>query len=89
MQDGGWSARDGNGAKLPVFRANGPFFAVALTAGDHEVRLTYWPPGFIAGAWISVGTAVVLVGAALRRMRAGQAPPLRHRSRGSQAHVVS
>ena len=50
VQDGGWSARDGTGAKVPVFRANGPFFAVALTAGEHEVRLTYWPPGFHRGA---------------------------------------
>jgi len=67
VQDGGWSARDASGAKVPLFRANGPFFAVALTEGEHEVRLTYWPPGFIAGLWISVATALVVAGLLMRR----------------------
>jgi len=67
VQDGGWSARDESGAKVPTFRANGPFFAVALAAGKHEVRLTYWPPGFIAGLWITVGTAAVLLSLLVRR----------------------
>ncbi len=35
VQDGGWSARDETGARVPVFRANGPFFAVALMPGEH------------------------------------------------------
>jgi hypothetical protein len=71
VQDGGWSARDETGAKVPVFRANGPFFAVALMPGEHTVRLTYWPPGFIAGSMISAATAVILAVAALvaRRRR--------------------
>ncbi len=73
VQDGGWSAKDEMGAKIPVYRANGPFLAVALTPGEHTVRLTYWPPGFMAGSIISGATAVVLAGAAflakLRRRR--------------------
>ncbi len=73
VQDGGWSARDETGAKVPLFRANGPFFAAALMPGDHTVRLTYWPPGFLAGVWISVGTAVALAVAFIvsQRSRAG------------------
>ena len=65
VQDGGWSAKDEKGAKIPVYRANGPFFAVALMPGEHTVRLTYWPPGFIAGSIISGATAIVLAGAAI------------------------
>jgi hypothetical protein len=68
VQDGGWSARDGAGAKVPIFRANGPFFGVALTEGEHEVRLTYWPPGFVAGLWISGATGVLLAGLLARRL---------------------
>ena len=73
VQDGGWSARDEKGVRIPIFRANGPFFAVALMPGEHTVRLTYWPPGFIPGALISAATAVVLVAAAViaRRRSAG------------------
>jgi hypothetical protein len=73
VQDGGWSARDETGAKVPLFRANGPFFAAALMPGDHTVRLTYWPPGFLAGLWIGVGTAVALAVAFIvsRRSRTG------------------
>jgi len=78
VQDGGWSARDEKGAKIPVFRANGPFFAVLLAPGDHTVRLTYSPPGFIPGALVSLATAIVLAGAAglagLRRMRVSTLP---------------
>jgi hypothetical protein len=78
VQDGGWSARDEKGTRIPVFRANGPFFAVALMPGEHTVHLSYWPPGFITGSLITVATAVVLAAAAViagrRRSKAVAAP---------------
>ncbi|HWZ85313.1 MAG TPA: YfhO family protein [Thermoanaerobaculia bacterium] len=60
VQDGGWSARDGNGAKVELRRANGPFLAAVLLPGDHAVRLTYRPPGFAAGVVVSVAAAVAI-----------------------------
>jgi hypothetical protein len=67
VQDGGWSARDSAGAALAVTRANGPFLAVRLPEGHRGVRLRYRPPGFLAGAWISAGTLLMLAGIALSR----------------------
>jgi hypothetical protein len=66
VQDGGWSGRDADGGKLDLRRANGPFFAVVLTPGDHAVRLTYRPPGFGAGAIVSLTATVGLILAAVR-----------------------
>jgi hypothetical protein len=79
VQDGGWSARDGNGARLEVRRANGPFMAVVLPEGEHAVTLTYRPPGFPAGAAISLAAAASLAGLGLalaprrRRLSSGEA----------------
>ena len=70
VQDGGWSARDAAGRELPVFRANGPFLALRVPAGNTQVRMRYRPPGFLAGAWISGITLVILAAVWLRR-RAG------------------
>ena len=70
VQDGGWSARDGAGRGLPVFRANGPFLALRVPAGSTLVRMRYRPPGFVPGAWISGATLVILAAVWLRR-RAG------------------
>lgn len=68
VQDGGWSARDGEGRPVPVLRANGPFLALALPAGDHRVALRYSPPGFRAGAAIAGSTAALLaIGAGFAR----------------------
>jgi hypothetical protein len=70
VQDGGWSARDAEGRPVPVLRANGPFLALALPAGDHRIALRYRPPGFRTGAAIAGATAAVLgIGAALARAR--------------------
>jgi len=69
VQDGGWSARDGNGAKVELRRANGPFFAVVLPPGDHAVRLTYRPPGFSAGAAASLAVAAGLLAVAVGARR--------------------
>ncbi|MET0618886.1 MAG: YfhO family protein, partial [Thermoanaerobaculia bacterium] len=70
VQDGGWSARDAAGRALPLSRANGPFLALKVPAGSTQVRMRYRPPGFVAGAWISGITLVILVAVWLRRRTA-------------------
>jgi hypothetical protein len=67
--DGGWEARDERGKLLPTGIANGPFLAVLVPAGEHDVRLTYRPPGFRAGVVISMFTVVALAGVSLVRHR--------------------
>lgn len=67
VQDGGWSARDGDGAVLPTFLANGPFLAVRIPPGNHHVALTYCPPGMKLGAGISVATLGLLCAAGVAR----------------------
>jgi len=62
VQDGGWSARDGRGTRLELRRANGPFLAVVLPEGEHDVRLTYRSPGFGVGAAISLAAAAAAAG---------------------------
>jgi hypothetical protein len=76
VQDGGWTARDGEGNALAVYRANGPFLALRLPPGDTRVRLKYSPPGFLAGAGISGVTILALagVGVAVGRRRARSRP---------------
>ena len=66
VQDGGWSAENGAGDALPLFRANGPFLALRLPAGNTRVRLRYSPPGFLLGAAISGITLAMLAAVALR-----------------------
>jgi hypothetical protein len=51
--DGGWAAR-GDGSKISLGRANGPFLALVLPPGEHDVVLRYTAPGFRLGATISV-----------------------------------
>ncbi len=77
VQDGGWSAFDGTGWRIPMARANGPFTALLLPPGEHLVRMTYSTPGFRTGVGISVvtflGVALFLViGARRRKVRAVQ-----------------
>ncbi len=70
VQDGGWSARDADGAEVPVVLANGPFLAVRLEPGAHRITLTYNPPGFRLGAGVGLATLfLVAVSAARRRAR--------------------
>ena len=69
VQDGGWSARDVAGKALPLFRANGPFLAIHISAGKTSVRLRYRPPGFVSGSWISAATLLLLGVMALRARR--------------------
>ncbi len=67
IQDGGWSAENDAGDALPLFRANGPFLALRLPAGNTRVRLRYSPPGFLPGVAISGLTLAILAAVALRR----------------------
>ena len=60
VTDGGWSAKDERGGRLPVGLANGPFLAIAVPPGEHVVTLTYRPPGFRLGAVISLFSLGVL-----------------------------
>jgi hypothetical protein len=56
--DGGWEARDETG-KLPTGVANGPFLAILVPPGGHDVTLIYRPPGFRVGCAIT-GAALLL-----------------------------
>lgn len=49
----GWSATV-NGERAPVLRANYAFQAVPVPPGDSEVRLSYSPPGLIAGIAVNL-----------------------------------
>jgi hypothetical protein len=70
----GWSATL-DGQDVQVLRVNGLVRGVFVpTTGPHEVRFTYRPQTFVAGAWLSLVTAALLVALAVvprvRRSRA-------------------
>lgn len=74
VQDGGWSAREEKtGAELTLLRANGPFLALRLPAGEHRILLRYRPPGFAAGLGIGALTAAIALGLALVSRSSGRA----------------
>lgn len=58
--DPGWSATV-DGAPAPILCADDVFLAVPLTAGSHEVRLTFHTPGAAAGMCISAGCLSLLL----------------------------
>lgn len=55
----GWTATV-NGAPASLVRAQYQFMAVQVPAGEVRVSLRYVPPGFRAGAWISLISLFVL-----------------------------
>jgi hypothetical protein len=57
-QDGGWRLFL-DGRLLPTGRADGPFLAAWLPAGEHRVELVYRAPGFLRGLGLA---AVALAG---------------------------
>lgn len=67
VDDGAWTAR-GRG-DVSVGRANGPFLAVLLPPGEHDVRLRYTAPGFLEGAAVSLVALAGLVAAIRLRGR--------------------
>lgn len=58
--DEGWRA-EVDGEPAEIYRANGPFMAIPLTGGDHEVHLRYRPAGLMAGLTVSGLTVVALM----------------------------
>jgi hypothetical protein len=65
----GWRAHvDGEPAKLRI--ADGMFLAMYLPAGDHDIRLTYWPRSFVVGRAITAITLLLIgVSAAIVLLR--------------------
>ncbi|MGH9365324.1 MAG: hypothetical protein ACRD1B_08700, partial [Thermoanaerobaculia bacterium] len=75
VQDGGWSACEKEGRRLPTARANGPFLALAVPEGERVLRLKYSAPGFRPGAAVSLASllAAVFLGVAASRRFAANA----------------
>ncbi len=60
----GWSARV-DGIKTDLMRVNDMFLGLPLTAGQHEIELTYRTPGLLAGLIITLLTSLTLAGYAI------------------------
>jgi hypothetical protein len=60
----GWRARS-DGHNVPLHFGDHAFLAFYLPAGEHDVTLVYRPRSFVAGAWISGLTALLLLAYAL------------------------
>jgi hypothetical protein len=76
VQDGGWSARSGEGKPITTVKANGVFLGLVLGAGEQEVRLDYSPPGFRTGLLISLMSflaGAVFFATGLKRRRSSEA----------------
>jgi uncharacterized membrane protein YfhO len=57
----GWQVRvDGQPAAL--LRVDCALQGVALPAGQHQVDFEYAPAGWVIGRWLSLGTALVVLG---------------------------
>ncbi len=65
----GWRAYI-DGRRIRVLRANAAFLGIFVPAGDHTVRLVYWPMSFVQGRAVTFGTlaAIALLGI-VRRLR--------------------
>jgi uncharacterized membrane protein YfhO len=61
----GWKAWV-DGRAVEVLRVNHAFRGVALEPGRHQVRFRFDPWRFRAGAWISTGALLLLLGLASR-----------------------
>jgi hypothetical protein len=75
VDDGGWTAEDESGRAIATSKAAGLLVALALPAGDHEIRLRYLPPGFAAGSAFSSATVVALLTMLLVTARRRRRPP--------------
>ncbi len=60
VYDAGWKAMV-DGKKARVYRADYDFRAVAVPAGEHIVRMVYWPRSFEIGLWMAGAGVVLLV----------------------------
>jgi hypothetical protein len=61
----GWQANI-DGAATPILKAYGAFSALVIPPGSHTIVLTYDPPSFRLGAWISLLTLIALIAATIR-----------------------
>lgn len=60
VYDPGWKAAvDGREAR--IYRADYDFRAVAVPAGDHTIRMVYWPKSFIVGLWLAAAGLGMLI----------------------------
>jgi hypothetical protein len=61
----GWRAEDGEGNPLEIVPWREALMGVRLPAGVSQVRLSYSPPGWAVGAWVTAAgvAAALLVGA--------------------------
>lgn len=66
----GWSAWL-DGGQVPLVRANGPFRAVEVPAGEHLVEMRYQPGSYRVGVFISLA-ALAALAAWAAAMRGGQ-----------------
>ena len=60
--DGGWSAEI-DGEKAEVRSIKDALCCIPVTAGKHEIKLVYSPPGFIMGCIISVSSLIFFIAA--------------------------
>lgn len=60
VYDAGWKATiDGKAAQ--VHRADYAFRSVSVPAGEHTVRMVYWPKSFVVGLWLAAAGLVTLI----------------------------
>ncbi|MBI3576786.1 YfhO family protein [Candidatus Gottesmanbacteria bacterium] len=60
VYDKGWKATiDGN--KTRLYRADYDFRAVSLPAGEHTIRMFYWPESFQIGLWLAFSGFILLI----------------------------
>ncbi len=61
--DKGWKASIDN-IPAAIYRADYDFRAVAVSPGNHIVRMWYWPDSFVHGLWLAgLGLGVLILGA--------------------------
>lgn len=61
VYDPGWNASV-DGRRARILRADYGFRAIAVPAGEHTVRMVYWPKSFAYGLSLTAAGAVILIG---------------------------
>ena len=69
ISDGAWQGWRAyvDGRRVRMQRANAAFLAVYVPAGQHAVRVVYWPDSFVRGRLITFGTLLAIALFALFR----------------------
>ena len=57
--DSGWSVKI-DGKRTYTFAAYKAFLGIHIPGGEHQITLTYTPPGFILGACVSAGALLMM-----------------------------